>query len=1057
MRFRAKSNVTMFFLSIIVSSQFIFTQDTQNEDRLSRIRDIINNNELILLWSQGEDENEHFSYQRIYNLDLTQPNVDQTLVPAGIHNDQPVAGNRRMAVATGNFLDDGYKHVVAAWTGPENTISVLVPEINAGTLDWTDVHRLSIPGPLASTGAGKIHLVTGDFFGSSRTDEFVLAYHGADGTVNLQVFSFNSGSLIPQPRGSINDEMLYDHDGTRHDQWDIVTGDFNGNGYDEIALLFVKPIGVSNWALALKIYSVDDQGNVIPRALQEIHPNPDHYIAQINISGAAGDFTNSPHEEIAFGFTFTEQNISDPDTYVYFLEVQDNLNNIVAEESRRIVLNAQNESEVTPINIAAGDLNGNFRDELVLVTAGSTRIYSLDNQLIPQFRLSRGAPEQSEGYEDYFLAVDDMDGSGNAEIVLATNFRQIEPGGMQYFIINVMSIDSTLTSSTVKARRENEMPVSSESGFRNFAIALGDLDGDRTWLGPPVHYRRTGVLQPSVILNTPPIHYDIVNSTVYDLSGCFPMQGCGFLSTYTQTSTTAKTVTIEIHEDWGISDSAELSVGVGKAKITAKYGEKFSNKTTSTETMTISTGRIAAGDDWIYANTYDIDFYEYPVFDGRETTPVGYYLVSIPKNIRPLWIEAKDDRRLGNLYRPNHEPGNILSYRPVNTSDLSSHIVDFPEQTIGSTGSSFVSLVLSTFNENSAETSRESGVEVGVTLGTEVDIYGIEVGFTAEFGGHYNTGEIITQTVSVNESLEMRGDLGSLQSQFGTAATYHVQPYAYWTSYGALALDYKVSIPDGDNFWHDHYGDKPDLGFSLPWRYDVQKDIPLPGNDASYIYRTRDIVLSENEPRAGEKVIIGARIRNLGLQVVNSPFTVYFYLGDPLSGGLEIANALIDTIIAPRHTHTVFVEWDIPIDTDLKDARIYGVIDPENSIINEIHDNNNMGWAPVISLGTTTAIGAIDELPTDFVLHQAYPNPFNPSTTISFDLHTTAHVLLRVYDMLGQEVVTLADEMRTAGNHRVTFMADGLASGVYFYRIDIQSVNGSMGRFIDTRKMVYIK
>ena len=72
--------------------------------------------------------------------------------------------------------------------------------------------------------------------------------------------------------------------------------------------------------------------------------------------------------------------------------------------------------------------------------------------------------------------------------------------------------------------------------------------------------------------------------------------------------------------------------------------------------------RIAAGDDWIYANVFDIDFYEYPVYDSLETI-LGYFLVSIPGTPRPLWIEGKDDYVLGNQFRADHEVGNILSYK----------------------------------------------------------------------------------------------------------------------------------------------------------------------------------------------------------------------------------------------------------------------------------------------------------------------------------------------------------------------------------------------------------
>jgi hypothetical protein len=65
-----------------------------------------------------------------------------------------------------------------------------------------------------------------------------------------------------------------------------------------------------------------------------------------------------------------------------------------------------------------------------------------------------------------------------------------------------------------------------------------------------------------------------------------------------------------------------------------------------------------------------------------------------------------------------------------------------------------------------------------------------------------------------------------------------------------------------------------------------------------------------------------------------------------------------------------------------------------------------------------------------------YPNPFNPSTTISFTIPTDGQVRLRVYDMLGRVVQDLVNETRTAGSHRVIFEGSSLPSGVYFYKLE---------------------
>ena len=101
-----------------------------------------------------------------------------------------------------------------------------------------------------------------------------------------------------------------------------------------------------------------------------------------------------------------------------------------------------------------------------------------------------------------------------------------------------------------------------------------------------------------------------------------------------------------------------------------------------------------------------------------------------------------------------------------------------------------------------------------------------------------------------------------------------------------------------------------------------------------------------------------------------------------------------------------------------------------------------------------TGITPLTALPSDFKLHQNFPNPFNPSTTIRFDVRTSGNVSLKVFDVLGREVKTLVKEFKTAGYHKAQFTAEGLASGAYFYRF---SVSSNAGEFTAVRKCVLVK
>jgi len=99
------------------------------------------------------------------------------------------------------------------------------------------------------------------------------------------------------------------------------------------------------------------------------------------------------------------------------------------------------------------------------------------------------------------------------------------------------------------------------------------------------------------------------------------------------------------------------------------------------------------------------------------------------------------------------------------------------------------------------------------------------------------------------------------------------------------------------------------------------------------------------------------------------------------------------------------------------------------------------GWTALYQNKITNQIftsveGNKTEIPSDFELSQNYPNPFNPTTKINFSLPKDANVRLTVYNVLGQEVATLLQGYKSAGNYTVDFNAAGLASGLYVYRLD---------------------
>ena len=98
-----------------------------------------------------------------------------------------------------------------------------------------------------------------------------------------------------------------------------------------------------------------------------------------------------------------------------------------------------------------------------------------------------------------------------------------------------------------------------------------------------------------------------------------------------------------------------------------------------------------------------------------------------------------------------------------------------------------------------------------------------------------------------------------------------------------------------------------------------------------------------------------------------------------------------------------------------------------------------------------------EKIPYSYKLEQNYPNPFNPKTTIRYSIPANSFVTIKVYDILGQEIQTLLNERKSAGNYSFSFNADYLPSGVYFYRMQAIPEGSRAGDFISTKKFVLLK
>jgi hypothetical protein len=119
--------------------------------------------------------------------------------------------------------------------------------------------------------------------------------------------------------------------------------------------------------------------------------------------------------------------------------------------------------------------------------------------------------------------------------------------------------------------------------------------------------------------------------------------------------------------------------------------------------------------------------------------------------------------------------------------------------------------------------------------------------------------------------------------------------------------------------------------------------------------------------------------------------------------------------------------------------------------------NSSLGFSgglagTILKFSAPTSVNYENNLvPKNYDLSQNFPNPFNPSTIIKYQVPQNSFVSLRVYNSLGQEIATLVNGMINAGTHDVQFNASNLSSGIYFYVITAGN------SFVQTKKMIVIK
>ena len=220
---------------------------------------------------------------------------------------------------------------------------------------------------------------------------------------------------------------------------------------------------------------------------------------------------------------------------------------------------------------------------------------------------------------------------------------------------------------------------------------------------------------------------------------------------------------------------------------------------------------------------------------------------------------------------------------------------------------------------------------------------------------------------------------------------------------------------------------------------DIKLDIVLEGLNADGRFKSVD----------GETLFLRLRVDVYSPADATSPLETDFWFNDGYPMEFSV----------PRHEDFNSFVTEIGLDTNslafayVLDGTALSSLDIETIVT---ADSISFKAAHLSSFGggDATLVGVEDEntsmAPTAYSLKQNFPNPFNPTTNISFSLPETGNVTIKVYNTLGAEIKTLLSESMAAGNHVVAFDATNLPSGIYFYSMNS---NG----FSMTKKMLLLK
>jgi hypothetical protein len=556
------------------------------------------------------------------------------------------------------------------------------------------------------------------------------------------------------------------------------------------------------------------------------------------------------------------------------------------------------------------------------------------------------------------------------------------------------------------------------------ALAAGDFMGESLRVGPPAYRVQRNVVSPVAFINMPPKHRDLLKGTggytrieISDDAYAVHVSQSG---TITQSTITSK-------KDWALSSGFETSAGAMGHKVTTSfehtYGQNFEASHGTITTARYEDTTTADVSDQILYNGTNYAVWEYPVYgiqgaEGEASTisvifPLDADLKPATQTNDATTLRGDYPQCTDPFYAPSHQPYNLWSYEALGPTpgfkDYQGSVELWQKQTTGGTGIAYDMGATTKEQRTSSFHHRfQTGLEYSYEGGLSIPLVGkvLDFSFRAYVNGDYGSEQIETFETELIKETSVGVNFPSVPN---AVDAYDLKAYLYWSPEDYLVLDYQTDPGGGLQLKYN----EPDPAFVLPWYGFPDPDDPIEppcGDDMKYY--SGDVVVHPPFAHVGETVTITATVRNFS-PVEACGVQVAFYGGDPAGGMLIEKKDLTLPSTYPGGCLNraggpvpVSVSWTVP-DADVE--RIYAVIDPDDTLDAEVHDekdltvvdgqvvgiNNNMGFGLI-------HVGGAEYVDPGTAQEKAYDPvdlSLSPSLTITAFIPTGNHTVTARYEL----------------------------------------------------------